>query len=68
LPFPFTFIFSKAFARISSNLSIGNTASVPASPTPITLGLLKIPPFAYHSTDKLGTLGGNRLNSPFNLK
>ena len=43
---PFTFF--NALANKSSNLSIGNTASVPASPTPITLGELKIPPFAYH--------------------
>jgi len=59
---------SIVLVNIPASFSIGNTASGPASPTPITLGALNIAPFAYQSTDIFGTLGGFKLNSPLILK
>ena len=47
---------------------MGKTASGPASPTPMMLGLLKIPPSLYQSMDRWGTLGGFRLKLPLILK
>jgi hypothetical protein len=45
-------------------LSKGITASLPASPTPIILGLLKIPPLAYQLILKCGAFGGIKEKEP----
>ena len=49
-----------ASSKNLSSLWVGNTASLPASPTPIRLGLSKIPPSLYQLTP---ILGGNDLLS-----